>query len=83
MASKKSSNMLGLIAFIAMFINFVYWIISIINSSMYVSRNYSTFYPLTSNLLNKITLTEEWEWDQKTEKLTFKKDDTKSKLWLI
>ena len=30
---------------------------------------------LTSNLLNKITLTEEWEWDQKTEKLTFKKDD--------
>lgn len=37
MASKKSSNMLGLIAFIAMFINFVYWIISIINSRGWIN----------------------------------------------
>ena len=39
MSSKKNNNLLGLIAFIAMFINFVYWVIQIINKQDLVTIN--------------------------------------------
>lgn len=37
MATKKNSNLLGLLAFIAMFINFIYWIICIINNQGWIT----------------------------------------------
>ena len=39
MASKKNNNILGLLAFIAMFINFVYWLICIINNQGWITIN--------------------------------------------
>lgn len=74
MASKKNSSLLGLIAFIAMFINFIYWLICIINKQGWVTiggRIIDIAYFIANILLTIVVLVVSYDWAKGQKKIWF------------
>ncbi len=77
MATKKSSSkssrdqILGLLAFIAMFINFIYWIICIINNQGWITiggRLISVMQFVATILLTVVVLVIAYDWAKRQKK---------------
>lgn len=74
MASKKNSSLLGLIAFIAMFINFIYWIICIINDKGWITiggRIIDIAHFIANIFLTIVVLVVSYDWAKGQKKIWF------------
>ena len=74
MASKKNSSLLGLIAFIAMFINFIYWLICIINKQEWVTiggRIIDIAQFIATIFLTIVVLVVSYDWAKGQKKIWF------------
>lgn len=74
MASKKNSNVLGLLAFIAMFINFIYWLIQIINQQGWITINgrlIDVAQFIATVLLTIVVLVVSYDWAKKQKQVWF------------
>lgn len=74
MASKKNSNVLGLLAFIAMFINFIYWLIQIINERGWITINgrlIDVAQFIATVLLTIVVLVVSYDWAKKQKQVWF------------
>ena len=74
MASKKNSSLLGLIAFIAMFINLIYWLICIINKQGWITiggRIIDIAQFIATIFLTIVVLVVSYDWAKGQKKIWF------------
>ena len=74
MASKKNSNVLGLLAFIAMFNDFIYWLIQIINQQGWITINgrlIDVAQFIATVLLTIVVLVVSYDWAKKQKQVWF------------